>query len=64
MTVSTRRRIARVCIAVDLAALVALVAIAPLRDRAVAGGWGIAASSAVSVLAFLFYLRTSSRSRS
>jgi hypothetical protein len=62
MTVRTRRRIARACIALSAAALVAL-AFPPLRHRAVGGGWGIVASSAVSILACLYYLRTS-RSRS
>ena len=62
MTVSTRRRIALTCIAVSIAAL-AILAFPPLRHRAAGGGWGIAASSAVSILAGLYYLRTS-RSRS
>jgi hypothetical protein len=60
MTVSTRCRIARACLAVSAAALVAL-AFPPLRHHAIAGGWGIAASSAVSILACLYYLRITRR---
>jgi len=63
MTVSTRRRIALACAVVSAAALVATIAVAPLRHHAVAGGWGIAVSSAVSILASLYYLHTT-RSRS
>jgi hypothetical protein len=62
MNVRTRRRLARGCIAVSAAALVAL-AYPPLRHHAVGGGWGIAASAVVSILACAVYLR-STRSRS
>lgn len=61
MTVSTRRRIACACIAVSFACLLALVFVPPLRRDAAGGGWGIVASSVVSILAGLFYLRTSRR---
>jgi len=63
MSVSTRRRIARACTVVSLAALAALAAVPPLRHHALGGGWGIAASSAVTILAYLYCLRIS-RSRS
>jgi uncharacterized membrane protein HdeD (DUF308 family) len=61
MTVKTRRIVMRVVIAVSFACLVALVTVAPLRHRAPGGGWGIAASAAISVLSGLYYLRTSRR---
>ena len=64
MTVSTRRRIVGACIGVSAALLVALAVFPPLRHHTLGGGWGIAVSSAVSILAFLYYLRTTSRSRS
>jgi uncharacterized membrane protein HdeD (DUF308 family) len=58
MTVSTRRRIIRVVILVSLACLVALDAVPQLRHHAPGGGWGIAASAVVSILAGLYYLRS------
>jgi hypothetical protein len=63
MAVSTRRRITVACAAVSFAVLVALAVFPPLRHRSLAGGWGIAASAAVSIVACLYYLHAT-RSRS
>lgn len=62
MKVTTRRRIARISVAVSFAVLVLVVAIPGLRHHAAGGGIGIVASAVVSILAGLYYLR-STRSR-
>ena len=51
MTARTRRAVMGIVIAISLACLVALAAVPPLRHHALGGGWGIAASAAVSILA-------------
>jgi hypothetical protein len=56
--VRARRVTARVSMAMSFALLVLLVAVAPLRHRAPAGGWGICASAVVSIGAGLAYLRS------
>lgn len=53
-----RRGIARACIAVSFAALVAVVAVPGLRHHALAGGLGIVAAAVVSILSSLAYLRS------
>jgi hypothetical protein len=63
MTVRTRRRLARTCIVLSAAALVALAVFPSLRHHALAGGWGIAASEAVSIVGCAACLH-STRSRS
>jgi hypothetical protein len=63
MTISTRRRITCACAVISFAVLVALAVFPPLRHRALGGGWSIAASAAVSILACVYYLH-STRSRS
>ena len=59
MSVRTRRAVSRVCIGFSLACLLALVAVAPLRQHAVARGWGIAACAVISIAGALYYLRAS-----
>jgi hypothetical protein len=56
---SVRRGIARACIAVSAAALVAVVAVPGLRHHALAGGLGIVAAAVVSIACSLAYLRSS-----
>jgi hypothetical protein len=58
ISVRARRIIARVSMAVSFAVLVLLVAVPALRHRAPLGGWGIVASTVVSLLAGLAYLRS------
>jgi hypothetical protein len=55
---AARRVIARIAIAVSLAALALAAFVPPLRHHAIAGGWGIAASSAAGIVAGLGYLRS------
>lgn len=61
MVTGTRRAVTRIVIVISLACLVALVAVPPLRHHALGGGWGIAASAAVSILAGLYYLHSTKR---
>lgn len=57
MSARARRVISRICIAVSLALLLALVVFAPLRHHAPLGGAGIAAAALVSIAGSLVYLR-------
>jgi hypothetical protein len=57
ISVRGRRVIARISMAASVAVLVLLVAVPAFRHRAPLGGWGIAASTVVSILAGLAYLR-------
>jgi hypothetical protein len=61
LPVRARRVIACISIAVSVLCLLAVVAVPALRHHAVAGGWGIAASAAVSITACLAYLRSTRR---
>jgi hypothetical protein len=56
---SVRRGIAGACIAVSVAALIALAAVPGLRHHALSGGVGIVASAVVSIASSLAYLHSS-----